>query len=144
MLRPAVIALKAIIVLGLLACMGAQTAMVLAAVNTFGESLQKLVTSTIVFLVLLAVEVAAFAIWQLLALIDETPTDFANASRPLATVMAAFMAIAVFLWIFGLTLAPTDVAPGIVLLIGILGLAALGVALLVDIQRHLLLRYSAE
>lgn len=48
MLRPAVIALKAIIVLGLLACMGAQTAMVLAAVNTFGESLQKLVTSTIV------------------------------------------------------------------------------------------------
>lgn len=144
MLHPAVLALRFIIVVGLLACAGAQTAMVLAAVNTFGESWQKLVTSTIVFLVLLAVEVAAIAVWQLLALIDETPTDLAKASRPLSTVMAAFLAIAALLWIFALALAPTEVAPGIVLLIGILGLAALGVALVVYIQRHLIQNYSAE
>lgn len=144
MLRPAILALRAIIILGLLACLGAQTAMVLAAVNTFGESWQKVATSVFVIAILLAVEVAAVAVWQVLGLIDAHRLAFAQASRPLATIMASFVAIAAFLWAFGLVLAPTEVAPGIILLFGILGLAALAVALIVYIQRHLLRSYSAE
>ncbi|MET9778043.1 DUF2975 domain-containing protein [Streptomyces sp. NPDC006367] len=151
--KPAMLALRAVLVV-LLAGSVFVEAVMLPLIFMDMENEADAVTSlrvpliTTLFLGTVAAQVILVCVWRLLTM-ARRGTVFSHAAfRYVDVVTGAFATGAVLVWVFGLLLSMINaggpeedqVAPGIVLLVGGVGLAVLGVALIVLVLRTLLAR----
>ncbi|MEU5576197.1 DUF2975 domain-containing protein [Streptomyces huasconensis] len=99
----------------------------------------------IVLLGFVAAEVVMVCVWRLVTMMRRG-TVFSHASfRYVDVVTGAFVAAALLVFALGVVLAPGEaVAPGVVLLVGGVGVAVLGVALIVLVLRMLLAQAVAR
>ncbi|GEK23510.1 DUF2975 domain-containing protein [Cellulomonas xylanilytica] len=98
----------------------------------------------IVFLGVLAVQVALVCIWQLLTMVRRDTVFSAAAFRYVDIIIGAAVGATLLAIVLSFLLAPgEDVAPGIVLLIVIGGMGTAGIALLVLVLRILLAKAMA-
>jgi DUF2975 family protein len=99
----------------------------------------------IVVLGMLSAEVILVCVWQLVSMVRRGTVFSPAAFRYVHVVIGAFTAAALLTFALGVVLAPGEaVAPGVVLLIGGIGLAILGVALVVVVLRMLLAQAVAR
>lgn len=99
----------------------------------------------IVVLGMLSAEVVLVCVWQLVTMVRRGTVFSPAAFRYVHIVIGAFTAAALLTFALGVVLAPGEaVAPGVVLLIGGIGLAILGVALVVTVLRMLLAQAVAR
>ncbi|NED13930.1 DUF2975 domain-containing protein [Streptomyces sp. SID9124] len=99
----------------------------------------------IIVLGVVCAETVLVCVWRLLTMARGGTVFSRPAFRYVDGVTGAFGGAAVLLWALGAVLAPGEaVAPGIVLLIGVAGLAVLGVALIVLVLRVLLAQAVAR
>ncbi|QCW51920.1 DUF2975 domain-containing protein [Nocardioides dongxiaopingii] len=98
----------------------------------------------IVFLGIVTIQVAMVCVWRLVTMVRRD-TVFSDAAFRLVDVLiGAIAAAAVLALALGVVLAPgEDVAPGVVLLLGGLGVLVAGVALTVLVMRALLAQATA-
>ncbi|MEV8551631.1 DUF2975 domain-containing protein [Streptomyces glaucescens] len=93
----------------------------------------------IVLLGVVAAQVVLVSVWRLVTMVRRGTVFSHGAFRYVHTVIGAVTAAALLVFALGVVLAPgEDVAPGVVLLIGGVGVAVLGVALIVLVLRMLL------
>jgi hypothetical protein len=99
----------------------------------------------IVVLGMLSAEVVLVCVWKLVTMVRRGTVFSPAAFRYVHIVIGAFTAAALLTFALGAVLAPGEaVAPGVVLLIGGIGLAILGVALVVTVLRMLLAQAVAR
>ncbi|SDE33954.1 DUF2975 domain-containing protein [Auraticoccus monumenti] len=145
-----VIALRLVIALGVAGALVVQVAVVWAlardAEDGPGElSHLRFPIMAVVVLGLLCVQVTLVCIWRLLTLVRRGTVFSHAAFRFVDVVIGAAVVAALLTLALGVLLAPGEaVAPGIVLLIGGLSLAAAGTALLVFVMRTLLAQAVAR
>ncbi|MEV4454699.1 DUF2975 domain-containing protein [Microbispora sp. NPDC049633] len=85
------------------------------------------------------VEVVLVCVWRLVTMVRRDTVFSHAAFRYVDVVIGAFVAAALLIFALGFVLAPGEaVPPGVVLLVGGVGVAALGVALVVLVLRMLL------
>ncbi|NEC66217.1 DUF2975 domain-containing protein [Streptomyces sp. SID9727] len=90
-------------------------------------------------------ETVLVCVWRLAAMARRGTVFSGSAFRYVDLVTGAFAGAALLLWTLGTVLAPGEaVAPGVVLLIGVVGLAVFGVALVVLVLRTLLAQAVAR
>ncbi|MGX1131325.1 hypothetical protein RKD49_003515 [Streptomyces glaucescens] len=137
--RLTVLALRAVLVALLGGALFVQVVMVplLAAdLRDFGLRVPLIV---IVLLGLVTAEVVLVCVWRLVTMVRRGTVFSHGAFRYVHVVIGAMAAAALLVFALGVVLAPGEaVAPGVVLLIGGVGLAVLGVALIVLVLRMLL------
>ncbi|THV37016.1 DUF2975 domain-containing protein [Glycomyces buryatensis] len=99
----------------------------------------------IVVLGVVAMQVVLVCVWKLVTMVKRG-TVFSNAAfRYVDVVIGAFAAAAVLVFAFGFVLAPgEEVPPGMVLLVGGVGIAVVGIALVVLVMRALLAQAVAR
>ncbi|MEI5522948.1 DUF2975 domain-containing protein [Streptomyces brasiliscabiei] len=98
-------------------------------------------TPLLVFVVLgvVTVQVVLFCVWRLVTMVRRDTVFSHAAFRYVHGVIGAMVAAALLVFALGVVLAPGEaVAPGVVLLLGGVGLGVLGVALIVLVLRMLL------
>ncbi|MET9957334.1 DUF2975 domain-containing protein [Streptomyces sp. NPDC006339] len=145
-----VLALRAVLVLLLAGSVFVQAVMVpLLAIDMKGldEEVAHLRTPVLVIIVLgvVTVQVVLGCVWRLVTMVRRGTVFSYAAFRYVHIVIGAVVAAALLVFALGVVLAPGEaVAPGIVLLIGGLGLAVLGVALVVLVLRMLLAQAVAR
>jgi hypothetical protein len=99
----------------------------------------------IMVLGIVTAQVVLVCVWRLLTLVRRGTVFSHSAFRYVDVVIGAFVAAAFVVFALGFVLAPGEaVAPGIVLLIGGVGVAVLGVALVVVVLRMLLAQAVAR
>lgn len=124
---------------------------VLIPIGLFDDTEDKAVESiripvlVIIFLGVLAGQVVVVCVWRLLTMVKRGTVFSTAAFRYVDVIMGAFTAAALLIFAFAGVLAhrnraytADEVPPGIILVIGGLGMAALGVALVVLVLRMLL------
>ena len=137
-------ALRIVIAMVLAGSVFVQVVMVpLLAIDLEGlaEDYAYLRASFVVYVVLgiLAVQVTAVCVWRLLTMVRRGTVFSHGAFRYVDIVIGAAVVASLMTFAFGVVLAPGDaVAPGIVLLVGGLGVLAAGIALIVLVLRMLL------
>ena len=93
----------------------------------------------ILVLGILTAQVVLVCVWRLVTMVRRGNVFSTSAFRFVHIVIGAFTAAALLMFALGFVLAPGEaVAPGVVLLIGGIGLAILGVALVTMVLRTLL------
>ncbi|MFD3654853.1 DUF2975 domain-containing protein [Streptomyces sp. NPDC058620] len=93
----------------------------------------------------LTAQVVLVCVWRLVTMVRRGTVFSEAAFRFVHIVIGAFVAAALLVFALGVVLAPGEaVAPGIVLLLGGVGLAILGVALIVLVLRMLLAQAVAR
>ncbi|GIH61501.1 hypothetical protein Msi02_23180 [Microbispora siamensis] len=93
----------------------------------------------------MTVEVVLVCVWRLVTMVRRGTVFTHAAFRWVDVVTGAFVAAALLIFALGAVLAPGEpVPPGVVLLIGGAGVAALGVALIVLVLRMLLAQAVAR
>ncbi|WP_086741677.1 DUF2975 domain-containing protein, partial [Streptomyces glaucescens] len=93
----------------------------------------------IVLLGVVTAQVVLVCVWRLVTMVRRGTVFSHGAFRYVHTVIGAVTAAALLVFTLGVVLAPGEaVAPGVVLLIGGVGVAVLGVALIVLVLRMLL------
>lgn len=135
-----VLALRVVIVLVLIGSVFVQTVMVpLLAIDLDEAAAVRLPVLVIVVLGIVTIQVTALCVWRLLTMV-RTGTVFSPAAFRYVDIVIGAIAVACLLtFALGVTLAPgEDVAPGVVLLIGGVGVIVAGVALIVLVLRMLL------
>lgn len=136
-----VIALRAILALGLIGSVAAQGLMVPLLFQDLDEAPAAVRIPVVVIVVLgiVTIQVSMVCVWKLLDLVRRG-TVFSHASfRLVDVVTGAVLTAALLAFALGAVLAPGEaVAPGVVLLVGGAGDLLLGVALLVLVLRALL------
>jgi hypothetical protein len=91
------------------------------------------------------VQVVLVCVWRLVTMVRRGTVFSHAAFRYVDVVTGAFVAAALLVFALGVVLAPGEaVAPGVVLLLGGVGLAVLGVALIVLVLRMLLAQAVAR
>ncbi|CAL9381611.1 hypothetical protein SUDANB176_01072 [Streptomyces sp. enrichment culture] len=99
----------------------------------------------IVLLGVVTVQVVLVCVWRLVTMVRRGTVFSHAAFRYVHIVIGAFVAAALLVFTLGVLLAPGEaVAPGVVLLVGGVGLAVLGVALVVLVLRMLLAQAVAR
>lgn len=99
----------------------------------------------IVVLGILTAQVVVVCVWKLVTMVRQGTVFSSGAFRYVHIVIGAFVAAASLMFALGFLLAPGEpVAPGVVLLIGGIGVAILGVALVVGVLRMLLAQAVAR
>ncbi|KAA1380393.1 DUF2975 domain-containing protein [Aeromicrobium fastidiosum] len=99
----------------------------------------------IVVLGVLMAQVCAVCIWRLLSMVRRGTVFTSAALRWVDVIVGAIAGAALLCFALGAVLAPGEaVAPGVVLLLGFLGLLVAGVALVVWVQRTLLAQAIAR
>ena len=134
-----VLALRAVLV-GLLAgsvfVQGVMVPLLAADLSDFGLRTPVIV---IVLLGVVTAQVVLVCVWRLVTMVRRGTVFSHGAFRYVHTVIGAMTAAALLVFALGVVLAPGEaVAPGVVLLIGGVGVAVLGVALIVLVLRMLL------
>ncbi|NAZ83295.1 DUF2975 domain-containing protein [Kineococcus sp. R8] len=112
-----------------------------------GPEVAALRTPVVVIVVLgiATVEVCAVSVWRLLTMVRRGTVFSPAAFRWVDVVIGAIAAAALLTWSLGVVLAPGEaVAPGVVLLVGGVGLLIAGIALIVLVQRMLLVQAVAR
>jgi len=135
-----IIALRVVIALCLVGSLFVQVVLVpLFWVDLEGEALWGRITLVVIIVLgIMTMQVSAICIWQLLSMVRKGSV-FSNAAfRYVDVVFGAVATASVLFFILAAVLAPGGTAPGIVGLIGGLGLAVAGVALVVLVLRMLL------
>ncbi|WP_433543712.1 DUF2975 domain-containing protein (plasmid) [Streptomyces sp. CA-294286] len=145
-----VLALRGVLVLLLGGSLFVQAVMVpLLAADMKGPTgdLAHLRTPVLVIIVLgvVTAQVTLVCVWRLVSMVRSGTVFSQRAFRYVHVVIGAFVAAALLVWVLGALLAPGEaVAPGVVLLLGGVGLAILGVALVVLVLRMLLAQAVAR
>ncbi|MFJ8664484.1 DUF2975 domain-containing protein [Streptomyces sp. NPDC093600] len=94
---------------------------------------------------IVAAQVVLVSVWRLVTMVRRGTVFSHAAFRYVHIVIGAIVAAALLVFAFGVVLAPGEaVAPGVVLLIGGVGVAVLGVALIVLVLRMLLAQAVAR
>ncbi|MET7442063.1 DUF2975 domain-containing protein [Streptomyces sp. NPDC004082] len=94
---------------------------------------------------IVAVQVVLVCVWRLVTMVRRGTVFSDGAFRYVDVVMGAVVAAALLVFLLGVLLAPGEaVAPGVVLLLGGVGVAVLGVALIVLVLRMLLAQAVAR
>lgn len=147
MSRPTVIALRIVLVMTLAGSLFVQAVMLpLVWVDLDGApSWLRVSLVALAFLGIVTVQVVAVCVWRLLTLVRRG-TVFSDASfRYVDIVFVAVLVASTLTFTTGVVLAPGEaVAPGVVLLIGGLGVLIAGVALVVRVLRALLAQAVAR
>jgi hypothetical protein len=143
-----VLALRAVMVALLVGSVFAQTVMVALLADDVEDSVladRSIPILVITVLGAVTVQVVLVCVWRLVTMV-RLGTVFSHAAfRYVHIVTGAFVAAAFLVFALGAVLAPGEaVAPGIVLLVGGVGLAVLGVALIVLVLRMLLAQAVAR
>lgn len=86
------------------------------------------------------IQVTMVCVWRLLSMVARDTVFTPRALRWVDVIMGAVLVAALLLFALGALLAPTEVPPGMVLLVGGAGGLVLGVALLVGVLRVLLVQ----
>ncbi|MFF9202623.1 DUF2975 domain-containing protein [Streptomyces sp. NPDC014986] len=145
-----VLALRAVIVALLAGSLGVQVLMVpLLARDLDGldaaHSSLRAPFLLIVVLVVLAAQTVLVCVWRLVTMVRRGTVFSHAAFRYVHIVIGAFVAAALLVFALGVLLAPGEaVAPGVILLLGGVGLAVLGIALVVLVLRMLLAQAVAR
>ncbi|GAB2996514.1 DUF2975 domain-containing protein [Streptomyces pseudoechinosporeus] len=146
----AVLALRVVLVVLLVGSVFVLAVMVpLLAIDMegFNADVAHLRTPFLVIAVLgvVTVQVVLVCVWRLVAMVRRGTVFSHAAFRYVDVVTGAFVAAALLVFALGVVLAPGEaVAPGVVLLLGGVGLAVLGVALIVLVLRMLLAQAVAR
>ena len=99
----------------------------------------------VIVLGILTIQVAMICVWRLLTMVRRGTVFSAAAFRYVDVMIGAAVAAALIAFTFGLILAPGEaVPPGIVLLIGGVGVMAAGIALVILVMRMLLAQAVAR
>lgn len=143
-----VLALRAVLVVLLAGSVFVQTVMVALLANDMQDTdlaaYQRTSILVIIVLGIVTVQVILVCVWRLATMVRRG-TVFSHASfRYVHVVIGALVAAALLTFAFAALLAPTDLAPGIVLLICGAVVAILGVALTVLMLRMLLAQAVAR
>jgi hypothetical protein len=140
-----VLALRAVLV-GLLAgSVFVQAVMVPLLAADMGDFGRRTPVVVIVLLGLVTAQIVLVCVWRLVTMVRRGTVFSHGAFRYVHVVIGAMTAAALLIFTLGVVLAPGEaVAPGIVLLIGGVGLAVLGVALIVLVLRMLLAQAVAR
>ncbi|MET9433022.1 DUF2975 domain-containing protein [Streptomyces sp. NPDC006551] len=94
---------------------------------------------------IVAAQVVLVCVWRLVTMVRRGTVFSHAAFRYVHIVIGAIVAAALLVFAFGVVLAPGEaVAPGVVLLIGGVGVAVLGIALIVLVLRMLLAQAVAR
>lgn len=139
-----VLALRVVLGLGLAGLLFVQLVMVPLLATDLGEAGPDILRVraamlVIVVLGLLAVQVILLCVWRLLSLVRRGTVFVPAAFKFVDIIIAAIAAAALLTFVMGAVLAPGEaVAPGVVLLLGGLGLLICAVALIVVVLRTLL------
>ncbi|MFJ3584702.1 DUF2975 domain-containing protein [Streptomyces sp. NPDC090127] len=122
----------------------AQTA--LDADDSGGELSDLRVPLLLIFVLgIVAAQVVLVCVWRLLTMVRRGTVFSLAAFRYVDVMTGAFTAAALLVFALGILLAPGEaVAPGVVLILGGIGLATLGVALIVLVLRALLAQAVAR
>jgi hypothetical protein len=115
--------------------------------HDFGSDVDDVAVPLIVIVVLgiVTVQVSAVCIWRLVTMVRRGTVFSPAAFRYVDIIIGAIATAAVLVFATGVVLAPGDsAAPGVVLLIGGLGVLVAGVALIVVVQRALLAQAVAR
>jgi hypothetical protein len=145
-----VLALRAVLVALLAGSVFVQTVMVVLLANDLedvGADLAYGPAPILVITVLgiVTAQVVLVCVWRLVTMVRRGTVFSPAAFRYVHVVIGAFVAAALLMFALGVVLAPGEaVPPGIVLLIGGVGLAVLGVALVVVVLRMLLAQAVAR
>jgi hypothetical protein len=143
-----VLALRGVIVALFCGAVFVQTVMVaLLAADLDGEGLadRRVPIVVIVVLGVVTVQTVLVCVWRLVTMVRRGTVFSLAAFRYVHVVIGAFTAAALLVFTLGAVLAPgEEVAPGIVLLLGGVGLAVFGVALVVLVLRMLLAQAVAR
>ncbi|EST39413.1 transmembrane transporter [Streptomycetaceae bacterium MP113-05] len=143
-----VLALRAVVVALLAGSVCAQTVMVaLLASDLDGSELadRRVPIVLIVVLGVVTVQVVLLCVWRLVTMARRGTVFSLAAFRYVHVVIGAFVAAALLVFTLGVVLAPGEaVAPGVVLLLGGVGLAVFGIALIVLVLRMLLAQAVAR
>nr|WSW65883.1 DUF2975 domain-containing protein [Streptomyces sp. NBC_00995] len=110
-----------------------------------GADFPRVPVLVILILGIACAEIVLTCVWRLVTMVRRETVFSPSAFRYVDLATGAFAGAAFLLWVLGVVLAPGEaVAPGVVLLIGGLGLAVLGVALVVLVLRMLLAQAVAR
>ncbi|MFC7843383.1 DUF2975 domain-containing protein [Streptomyces sp. NPDC001046] len=146
----AVVALRVVLVVllaGSLFVQGVMVPLLAADLNGLEPEYAHLRTPILVIIVLgvLTAQVVAVCVWRLVTMVRRGTVFSHGAFRYVHLVIGAFVAAACLVFALGVVLAPGEaVAPGVVLLLGGVGVAVLGVALVVLVLRMLLAQAVAR
>jgi len=141
MSRWVVRALRAVIVAVLLGSVFVQTVMVVLLWRDLDGAPAATRAAVAAFAVLgiAVVQVCAVCVWRLLAMVERDTVFRTEAMRYVDAIIAAVAVGALLVFGLGVVLAPGEaVAPGVVLLVGGVGVLVTGVALVVTVLRLLL------
>ncbi|MGB3953948.1 MAG: DUF2975 domain-containing protein [Brooklawnia sp.] len=140
MARWTITALRTVLVLAMLGSLFVQVFMVpLMADDLVGApDWFRTALLTIIILAVVAVQVTMVCIWQLLTMVRRSTVFSEAAFRYVDVIIGAIAAASLLTFGLGGVLAPTSVAPGVVLLVGGAALLAAGMALLIVVMRALL------
>ncbi|MGW5615402.1 DUF2975 domain-containing protein [Streptomyces sp. NPDC003877] len=146
----AVAALRAVLVVllaGSLFVQGVMVPLLAVDMNGLKPEYAYLRTPILVILVLgvVSAQVVLVCVWRLVTMVRRGTVFSPGAFRYVHIVIGAFVAAACLVFALGVVLAPGEaVAPGVVLLLGGVALAVLGVALVVLVLRMLLAQAVAR
>ena len=145
--HPALLALRIVLALGLAGSLFVQVVMVplLAIDLDEAPATVRVPVIVIVLLGIVTAQVTMVCVWRLLTMVRRGTVFSHGAFRYVDVVIGAVAVASVLTFALGATLAPGEaVAPGIVLLIGGVGVMVAGVALLVLVLRMLLAQAVAR
>lgn len=148
--RLTVLALRGVIaalLAGAVSLQGLMVALLAAGDPDFEGDTEHLLAPVLVIFILGLVtgEVVLACVWRLLTMVRRGTVFSPDAFRYVHIVIGAIVAAALLIFALGFMLAPGEaVAPGIVLLVGVSGVAVLGVALVVVVLRTLLAQAVAR
>jgi hypothetical protein len=146
-----VLALRIVLAIALVSCVIVQTVMVPLLATDLEQDFDADVASVrvpIIIVVVLGVgvvEVCAVCVWRLLTMVRTGTVFSPGAFRFVDTIIGAIAFAALLAFGLGAVLAPGEsVAPGVVLLVGGVGVVVAGIALIVLVMRTLLTQAVAR
>ncbi|MRJ76341.1 DUF2975 domain-containing protein [Aeromicrobium sp. SMF47] len=147
MARPTILVLRLVIAAIVLGSLFVQVVIVPLLATDLSEDVNDDVAAVrvpvvvIILLAIVCVQVSMISVWRLLTMVRRGTVFSPRAFRHVDVVIGAIAVAAALMFALGAVLAPGEAAaPGVVLLIGGLGVLLAGVALIVTVQRALLVQ----
>ncbi|MGD7003339.1 DUF2975 domain-containing protein [Corynebacterium halotolerans] len=141
--------LRGILIVGLLGCLGIQALLTAMLFLDPADSYRgaRIAAVSVIVIGFVCVEVALACVWQLLTLVRRGKVFSPLAFRWVDVIIGAITVAAVLVLILGYIVGEVDDDPGVILIGAVLALLVAGVALIVYVQRMLLVQaagFSAE